>query len=103
MIDPAARIAEGAVVGRDVEIGPNCVVGPNVTIGDGCRLVAQVHVAGQTSIGARTVIHPFASVGGPPQSLKYRGEPTRLIVGADCIIREGVTVNTGTVEDRGAH
>jgi UDP-N-acetylglucosamine acyltransferase len=101
MIDPTARVAEGAVVGRDVEIGPNCVVGPNVTIGDGCRLVAHAHVAGHTSIGARTVIHPFASVGGPPQSLKYRGEPTRLVVGTDCIIREGVTVNTGTVEDRG--
>jgi UDP-N-acetylglucosamine acyltransferase len=101
MIDPTARIADGAVVGRDVVIGPNCVIGPNVAIGDGCHLLGQVHVAGHTSIGARTVIHPFASVGGPPQSLSYRGEPTRLIVGPDCIIREGVTLNTGTEEDRG--
>jgi UDP-N-acetylglucosamine acyltransferase len=101
MIDPTARIAEGAVVGCDVEIGPNCVVGPHVTIGDGCRLVGQVHVAGHTTIGARTVIHPFASVGGPPQSLNYRGGATRLVVGADCIIREGATLNTGTEENRG--
>jgi UDP-N-acetylglucosamine acyltransferase len=101
MIDPTARMADGAVVGRDVVIGPNCVIGPNVAIGDGCHLLGQVHVAGHTSIGARTVIHPFASVGGPPQSLSYRGEPTRLIVGPDCIIREGVTLNTGTEEDRG--
>jgi UDP-N-acetylglucosamine acyltransferase len=99
-IDPAARIAPGAAIGRDVEIGPYCVIGPHVTLGDGCRLVAQVHVAGRTTVGARTVIHPFASLGTPPQSTRYRGGDTRLIVGADCVIREGVTMNLGT-EDGG--
>jgi UDP-N-acetylglucosamine acyltransferase len=66
-----------------------------VAIGDGCRLVSHVN------IGARTVIYPFASLGTPPQSVKYRGGPTRLAVGADCDIREHVTINTGTEEGGG--
>jgi UDP-N-acetylglucosamine acyltransferase len=99
-IDPTARVASGAVIGDDVSIGPYCVVGPHVVIGDGCRLVAQVHVAGHTTIGARTVIYPSASLGTPPQSKRYRGGETRLVVGADCDIREGVTMNLGT-EDGG--
>ena len=53
-----------------------------------------------TTIGARTVVYPFASLGTPPQSVHYRGGPTRLIIGARCEIREGVTMNTGT-EDGG--
>ena len=60
-IDPTARIAGAAEIGRDVSIGPYCVVGPDVSLGDGCRLVAHVHLTGHTSIGPRTVIHPFAS------------------------------------------
>jgi len=99
-IDPSARIEGGAVVGRDVSIGPYCVIGPNVAVGDGCRLMAHVCVSGHTTIGARTVIHPFASLGSPPQSVNYRGGPTRLIVGVACDIRENVTMNTGT-EDGG--
>jgi UDP-N-acetylglucosamine acyltransferase len=101
MIDPSARVEAGASIGRDVSIGPFCTVGPHVSIGDGCRLVAHVNVTGHTSIGPRTVIHPFASLGSPPQSLGYKGEPTRLEVGADCDIRENVTMNTGTAADRG--
>lgn len=100
MIDPSARIAAGAVIGQNVSIGPYCTVGANVTIGDGCRLVSHVSVAGHTTIGPRTVIHPFASLGGPPQSVKYRGGPTRLVIGADCDIREHVTINIGTEDDR---
>jgi UDP-N-acetylglucosamine acyltransferase len=99
-IDSTASVAPGAVIGQDVTIGPGCVVGPNVVIGDGCRLVAQVHVTGHTTIGPRTAIYPFASLGTPPQSKRYRGGPTRLVVGADCDIREGVTMNVGT-EDGG--
>jgi UDP-N-acetylglucosamine acyltransferase len=56
---------------------------------------------GVTSIGERTIIYPFASLGSPPQSVRYRGGPTRLVIGADCQIREGVTANTGTEDDRG--
>ncbi len=101
MIDPSARIAAGAVIGQDVSIGPYCTVGPDVSIGDGCRLVSHVNVAGHTAIGPRTAIYPFASLGTPPQSVKYRGGPTRLVVGADCDIREHVTISIGTEDDRG--
>jgi len=100
-IDPTARVAPGAQIGRDVSIGPYCIVGPDVAIGDGCRLVAHVHVTGHSTIGANTVIYPFASLGTPPQSVRYRGGPTRLVVGSGCDIREGVTLNIGTEDDRG--
>jgi len=99
-IDATACVAPGAAIGNDVTIGPLCVVGPNVVIGDGCRLVAQVHVTGHTTIGPRTVIYPFASLGTPPQSTRYRGGATRLVIGADCDLRESVTMNCGT-EDGG--
>jgi len=100
VIDPTARIAEGAVIRPGASIGPYCTIGPDVVIGEGCRLIANVHVAGHTMIGERTVIYPFASLGSPPQSVKYRGGPTRLLVGSQCDIRECVTMNTGT-EDGG--
>jgi UDP-N-acetylglucosamine acyltransferase len=99
-IDEAARVATGAVIGADVTIGPFCVIGPDAVVGDGCRLIASVHVTGHTTIGARTVIHPFCSLGTPPQSTRYRGGPTRLVVGVDCDLRESVTMNRGT-EDGG--
>lgn len=101
MIDPSARIEAGATIGNDVSIGPYCTIGEHVIIGDGCRLVAHVNLTGHTSIGPRTVIHPFASLGSPPQSFGYRGGPTRLVVGADCDIRENVTMSRGT-EDGGS-
>ncbi len=101
VIDPTARIESGAAIGRDVSIGPYCIVGANVTLGDGCRLVGHVHLTGHSTIGARTVIYPFASLGTPPQSVKYKGGATRLVVGSDCDIREGVTMNIGTEDDRG--
>lgn len=99
-IDPTARVDKEAKIGRNVVIGPYCVVGPHVAVGDECRLVAHVQLGGHTTIGARTVIYPFASLGSPPQSVKYRGGATRLAVGSDCDIRENVTMNTGT-EDGG--
>ena len=101
MIDPSARIEAGAVIGKDVSIGPYCTIGAHVSVGDGCRLIAHVNLTGHTTIGPRTVIHPFASLGSPPQSFSYRGGPTKLVVGADCDIRENVTMSTGTEDDRG--
>jgi UDP-N-acetylglucosamine acyltransferase len=100
-VDPSAKVAPGAVIGDGVKIGPYCVIGPNVQIGDGCELIAHVHLTGHTSIGAGTQIYPFASLGTPPQSVHYKGEPTRLVVGAKCQIREQVTVNTGTASGGG--
>jgi UDP-N-acetylglucosamine acyltransferase len=95
-IHPTAVIEPGAEVGEGVFIGPYCVVGPNVALGDGVRLVSHVVVAGQTTIGPNTHIYPFASIGHPPQDLKYKGEPSRLEIGANNIIREHVTMNPGT-------
>jgi len=100
MIDPSARIEVGAKIGRNVTIGPYCTIGQHVTIGDDCRLIAHVNLSGHTTIGARTLIHPFASLGSPPQSFSYRGGPTKLVVGETCDIRENVTMSTGT-EDGG--
>ena len=100
MIDPSARIEAGAAIGSDVTIGPYCTIGAHVRIGDGCRLIGHVNLTGHTTVGPRTVIHPFASLGSPPQSFSYRGGPTTLEVGADCDIREYVTMSTGT-EDGG--
>ncbi len=99
-IHPTAIVDSGAVIATDAVIGPYSVIGAHVTVGEGCRLASHVHVTGHTTIGARTVIQPFASLGTPPQSVKYRGGPTRLVIGADCDIRETVTMNTGT-EDGG--
>src|ERR1700690_4497867 len=96
MIDASARIEAGAAIGQNVSIGPYCTVGPYVTVGDGCRLLAHVNLIGHTTIGPRTVIHPFASLGSPPQSVHGRGGPTRLLVGAECDLREGGTMKTGT-------
>jgi UDP-N-acetylglucosamine acyltransferase len=95
-IHPSAVVEDGARLGADIDIGPFCHVGPHVALGDGVRLVSHVSLAGDTSVGARTRVFPFASIGHPPQDLKYRGEPVRLIVGDDCLIREGVTMNPGT-------
>jgi UDP-N-acetylglucosamine acyltransferase len=97
-IDPTARIASGAAIGDDVVIGPYCTIGPDVSLGDGSRLAGHVNVTGHTRIGPRARIAPFASLGTPPQSFGYRGEPTRLEIGADCDIREHVTMNTGLAD-----
>src|ERR1700688_1902180 len=99
-IDPTARVAEGARIGEGVEIGPYCLIGPQVALLSGVRLIAHVNVTGVTTIGEGTVVYPFSSLGTPPQSVHYRGGPTRLIIGAACDLRESVTMNIGT-EDGG--
>jgi UDP-N-acetylglucosamine acyltransferase len=95
-IHPSSVVEDGARLGEGVEIGPFCHVGPKVALRDGVRLVSHVSLAGDTTIGARTRIFPFAAIGHQPQDLKYRGEPVRLMVGEDCLIREHVTMNPGT-------
>ncbi|HEX7789808.1 MAG TPA: acyl-ACP--UDP-N-acetylglucosamine O-acyltransferase [Afipia sp.] len=100
-IDPTARIEEGAVIGEGASIGPYCIIGPNVTIGQDCKLLAHVNVSGQTTLGAGSLVYPFASLGTPPQSTGYRGELTKLEIGEGCIIRESVTMNAGTVQAGG--
>lgn len=96
-IHPNAIVEEGAIVGAGCEIGPFAHVGADVTLGAGCILKSHAVVAGWTEIGAETTIYPFASVGHAPQDLKYAGERTKLEIGAKNRIREGVTLNPGTV------
>lgn len=101
-IHPAAIVETGAVIGPEVGIGPFAVIGPEVTLGPGVTVRAHAIVTGWTEIGAGSIIFPFANVGDIPQDLKYRGERTRLIVGARARIREGATLNTGTDGGGGA-
>ncbi|GMG83662.1 acyl-ACP--UDP-N-acetylglucosamine O-acyltransferase [Paralimibaculum aggregatum] len=95
-IHPSAVVEPGAEIAPGVEIGPFCHVGAEVVLGEGVQLVSHVTVAGRTRIGARTRVWPFASLGHQPQDLKFEGEPSRLEIGADCMIREHVTANPGT-------
>ena len=95
IVHPKASLAD------DVEVGPFCLIGEHVTIGKGTRLLSHVSVDGWTEIGERNELHPFASIGGPPQHLGYKGEPTKVIIGDDNILREYVTVNRATVQGGG--
>lgn len=96
-IDSLARVADGARLADDVVVGPFCIVGPDVVLEAGVKLHSHVNVQGHTTLGARTEVFPFASLGTPPQSVHYKGEPTSLVLGADCVIREHATANIGTV------
>lgn len=95
-IHPTAVVDSGAVLADGVEVGPWCVVGPGVTLEQQVRLVSHVVVQQDTSIGARTVVHPFAVIGGDPQHGGYKGETVRLEIGEDCLVREHSTFNRGT-------
>jgi UDP-N-acetylglucosamine acyltransferase len=95
IVHPKASLAD------DVEVGPFCLIGEHVTIGKGTRLLSHVTVDGWTDIGERNELHPFASIGGPPQHLGYKGEPTKVVIGHDNIFREYVTVNRATVPGGG--
>lgn len=95
-IHPLAVVEPGARLGAGVTIGPFAVIGAEVSLADGVEVKSQAVVTGWTEVGATSVIFPFACVGEVPQDQKYKGEHTRLIVGARCRIREGATLNTGT-------
>ena len=96
IVHPSAMIEEGAKLGAGVRVGPFSMVGADVTLHDGVEVKSHAVVTGWTEVGADTVIFPFATVGEVPQDLKYKGEKTRLFIGARCRIREGATLNTGT-------
>jgi UDP-N-acetylglucosamine acyltransferase len=100
-VHPTAVISEGAELGVDVEVGPYSVVGPNVRVGDRTRIGPQVVLDGVTRIGSDNVIVGQASLGGPPQDLSYKNEPTQLTIGDRNTIREFVTINRGTVKGGG--
>jgi len=95
LIDPKAELAD------DVSVGPFSIVGANVRIGRGTRIGSHTTVEGHTTVGADNRIGPYASIGGVPQDMKYRDEPTRLEIGDRNTIREFTTIHTGTVQDQG--
>ena len=96
MIHKTAIVDKKAKISAQAIIGPYSIVGPNVEIGEGTEIQSHVNITGNTIIGNNTKIFPFASVGTNPQDLKYKGEETRLEIGSNNIIREHVTINTGT-------
>lgn len=95
-IHPTAIVAREAKLDPGVEVGPYSVIGPDVTIGRGTRVGPHACIDGHTTLGPDNEISPFASVGSRPQDKKYRGEPSRLVIGARNSIREFATVSLGT-------
>jgi len=81
---------------RDVVIGPGAVIGPDVELGDEVEVGAYTIIDGHTRIGARCRISSHTVIGTAPQDLKYAGEPTRVTIGEENVIREFVTINRGT-------
>ncbi|PBB21963.1 acyl-ACP--UDP-N-acetylglucosamine O-acyltransferase [Mesorhizobium sp. WSM4313] len=100
-IHPSSVVEEGAKLGEGVRIGPFCHVSADSILGDRVELVSHVSVMGATSIGAGTKVYPMATLGAPPQNTKHKGGRTTLVIGANCTIREGVTMHVGTDTSRG--
>ncbi|MBV7316247.1 acyl-ACP--UDP-N-acetylglucosamine O-acyltransferase [Shewanella sp. NIFS-20-20] len=99
MIDKLAFVHPDAKIGDNVTIGPWSYIGADVEIGDDCWISSHVVIKGPTHIGRANRIFQFASVGEECQDKKYAGEPTRLIIGDNNIIRESVTIHRGTIQD----
>ena len=100
-IDSRAVVSPRAEIAPDVEVGPFAVIGPEVVIGAGCWIGPHVVINGPTVLGEDNRVYQFASLGEAPQDMKYRGEPTQLVVGDRNTFREYVTVNRGTVGGNG--
>ena len=100
-IHTSAVVDSKAELASDVEIGPYSVIGPNVKIGTGTKVGSHTVIEGYTTIGKENHFAHFAAIGGPPQDMKYRGEPTQLIIGDRNTIREFTTIHTGTAQDEG--
>ena len=100
-IHPTAIVDSSAKIGEGVQIGPYSVVGADVEIGDGCEIASHVVLSGPTKLGKNNHIYQFSTVGQDTPDKKYQGEPTTLVIGDNNVIREGVTIHRGTVQDRG--
>ncbi len=101
MIHSSAIIEKGAKIGKNVSIGPFSYIGADVEIGDDNVIASHVVIEGHTKIGSGNHIFQFASIGAEPQSVAYHGEPTRVEIGNNNVLREYVTINRGTPDDRG--
>lgn len=101
LIHPTAIISPQAELAESVSVGPYAVIAKGVTIGAGSEIKSHSVITGPTTMGTDNVIGPFATVGAPPQDLKYKGEDTELVIGNNNQIREYVSIHRGTVTDRG--
>lgn len=95
-IHTSAIVAAGAKIPESCTVGPYCTIGAEVELGEECVLISHVVLDGKTKIGAKNTIYPFCVIGAPPQDLKYKGEPTRTVIGDGNMIRESVTISRGT-------
>lgn len=95
-IHPTAIVDPDADISREAEVGPYCVIGSGVTIGARTRLLAHIYMEGKLTVGKDNVFYPYCSCGVTPQDKKYRGEPSKTIIGDGNTIREFVTINRGT-------
>jgi len=100
LIHSQAIIHPDAKIGANVSIGPWTLIGADVEIGEGSVIASHVVIKGPTKIGKQNQIYQFSTIGEDTPDLKYKGEPTRLVIGDNNIIREGVTIHRGTVQDR---
>ena len=100
-IHQSAIVSKKADIGEDVFIGPFCIVGDGVSLGRGTKLISHVVIEGDAEIGEDSVIHQFASIGLPPQDLKYRGEKTSVKIGRNNIIREYASIHRASISGSG--
>ncbi|WP_029898769.1 acyl-ACP--UDP-N-acetylglucosamine O-acyltransferase [Desulfohalovibrio reitneri] len=101
VIDERAVVHPGAELGTDVVVGPYCVIEDGVSIGDSTRLEPFVQIKSHTSLGSGNHVHSHAVLGGEPQHLGFKGEPTTVDIGDNNVIREFVTVHRGTARGLG--
>ncbi len=95
-VHPTAIVEDGVSLGADVEIGPYSIIHGGAALGDGVRILSHVVIGGGTKIGARTIVHPHAVLGGDAQIRGGDATSTRLEIGEGCVIREHVTMSTGS-------
>lgn len=95
VVDPSAHVP------YDVSIGPYAYIGPRVVIGSGCSIGPHVTILKDTVMGEHNVLHPYAAIGGDPQSSDYHGESTQLVMGDRNVIHEYATINRGTASGGG--
>lgn len=100
-VHPTAVVEPGAELDPEVSIGPFCYVGSSVRLGARTRLIAHATVLGPTELGPDNLVFPYATLGAAPQDRTFTGEPTRLVVGSECVFREQVTVHRGTSKGSG--
>jgi UDP-N-acetylglucosamine acyltransferase len=100
-IHPTAIVDPSAHIPTSCSVGPYCFIGSQAELGENCELMSHVVIHGPSKIGNNNRIFPFAAIGIEPQDISYKGEPTRLEIGDNNVIREYVTINRGTAKGRG--